>query len=60
MENAGFMNRQRKLNRPGEKICFNARSFTMNPTQSGARFNCSYTVKRQHLTTSHQDSTIFT
>jgi hypothetical protein len=52
MENDGFMDRQRKLNRPGEKkMCFNACPFTINPTQSDATFNCSYTVRRQHLIT---------
>jgi hypothetical protein len=34
-----------------KKISFNAPSFTMNPTQRDARFNCSYTVRRQHITT---------
>ena len=42
------------------KICFNACSFTMNPTQSYAKLNCSYTVRRWHQTTWHHDSTIFT
>ena len=40
-----------------KKICFCL--LTVNPTKSHARFNCSYTVRRQHLTTWHQDSTIF-
>jgi hypothetical protein len=42
-----------------KKICFSAHSYTMNPTQNDARFNCSYTVRGQHVTTWHQDSTIF-
>jgi hypothetical protein len=29
------------------------------PHTSGARFNCSCTVSRQHLTTWHQESTMF-
>ena len=42
-----------------KKNCFSVCSFTINPTQSEATFDCSYTVRRQHLTTQHQDSTIF-
>ena len=42
-----------------KKICFSDRSFTMNPIQSDARFNCCYTVRRQHQTPWHQDSTIY-
>jgi hypothetical protein len=43
---------QTEKNEPGEKkICFIARSFTMNPTQSDATFNCSNTVRRQDITT---------
>ena len=42
-----------------KKICFSARLFTINPTQSYSWFNSSYTVGRQHLTTRYQDSTIF-
>ena len=40
-----------------KKICFS--SFTMNPTESDKRFNRSYTVRRQHLSSQHEDSTIF-
>jgi len=32
-----------------KKICLSARSITMNPTQSEARFNCFYTVRRLQL-----------
>jgi hypothetical protein len=42
-----------------KKICFIACSFTMNPIQSDARFNCSCTIRGQHLTTQHHDSIIF-
>ena len=55
-KNGGFMNRQRKLMRPGgkKKICFCL--LTMNPIKSHVRFNFSYTVRRQHPTTEHQHS----
>jgi hypothetical protein len=47
------VDRQRKLNRPGEKKkpASEAHLFTINPTPSDARFKCRYTVSRQHLTT---------
>jgi hypothetical protein len=32
------------------KIFDCARSFTLNPTQSYAKFNWRYTVRRQHMT----------
>jgi len=32
------------------KVFTYAHSFTLNAIQSGARFNWSYTVRRQHLT----------
>jgi hypothetical protein len=58
-KNAGFINTEKTEENWREKKCFSACSFTINPTQSDARFNYSYTVRRQHLTTGHQDSTIF-
>jgi len=33
-------------NRREKKNCFSAHSFTINPTQSDARFNFSFTVRR--------------
>jgi hypothetical protein len=51
-KNVGFMNGWRKLRRTGDKkTCFSARSFTLNPTQSDASFNCCYTFTGQNLTT---------
>jgi len=46
-------------NRREKRNCFSAHSFTINPTQSDARFNCSFTVRRQHIATQYQDSTVF-
>jgi len=52
-----IQDRQKKMNDMEEKTCHC--SITMNPTQSDTRFNCTYTVSRQHLTTQHEDSTLF-
>jgi hypothetical protein len=53
------MQRERKWKRHGKKKYISSRSFTMNATKNDTRFNSSYTVWRQHLTTWQQDSTIF-
>ena len=72
-ENAGFKNRQKKMkdlekkkmslfihHESHTKWCnIQLQLYSHKTAPNYTTFNCCYTVTRQHLTTQHQDSTIF-
>ena len=55
----GFMKTEKTEENWRKQKCFSACWITVNPTQSDARFNCSYTVSTEHQIIWHRDSTTF-